>query len=89
MLVLSRKTNEAIVINDTVRVTVLAIKGDRVRLGIEAPRGISVDRAEVHARKTQEMVEVEIPFAAASAVCEESIDLGAMLVPATGDTQRH
>ena len=41
MLVLSRKTNEAIVINDTVRVTVLAIKGDRVRLGIEAPAEVT------------------------------------------------
>lgn len=39
MLVLARKTAESIVIDDTIRVTIAAIKGDRVRLGIEAPRG--------------------------------------------------
>ena len=53
MLVLSRKTNEAIVIQDAVRVTVIGIKGDRVRLGIEAPRDVTVDRAEVHQRRMQ------------------------------------
>ena len=72
MLVLSRKPNEAIVINDTVRITVVAVKGDRVRLGIEAPRDVSVDRAEVHTRKMQF---VDVPLATA-AVCDESVDLG-------------
>ena len=86
MLVLSRKLNEAIVINDTVRVTVLGVKGDRVRLGIEAPRTMTVDRGEVHARKAMEVIEV--PFAAASAVCDESIDLGAVLVTTADDTMR-
>lgn len=85
MLVLSRKTNEAIVINDTVRVTVIAIKGDRVRLGIEAPAEITVDRGEVAARKR---LEVEVPLAA-SAVCDETVDLGALLVPSLDDTARH
>jgi carbon storage regulator len=84
MLVLSRKLNEAVVINDTVRVTVLAVKGDRVRLGIEAPRHMSVDRGEVHARKAMEVI--EIPFSAASAVCDETIDLGAVLVATADDT---
>jgi carbon storage regulator len=85
MLVLSRKLNEAIVVNDSVRVTVLGIKGDRVRLGIEAPRAVSVDRGEVHARKVQV---VEVPFAAASAVCDETIDLGGVLVATADDTMR-
>jgi carbon storage regulator len=76
MLVLSRKPNEAIVIIDTVRITVVAVKGDRVRLGIEAPRNVSVDRAEVHTRKMQF---VDVPLAAA-ALCDESVDLGAELV---------
>jgi carbon storage regulator len=86
VLVLSRKPNEAIVINDTVRVTVLGIKGDRVRLGIEAPRGVSVDREEVHAHKAIEVVEV--PFAAASAVCDDTVELGWVLVATADDTMR-
>jgi carbon storage regulator len=78
MLVLSRKISEAIVVNDTVRITVLGIKGDRVRLGIEAPMDVPVDRAEVHARRMEFVVDV--PFAAASTVCDETVDLGGELV---------
>lgn len=48
MLVLSRKKREYIVINDVVRVTVIEIRGDKVRLGIEAPDHMSVHRSEVH-----------------------------------------
>ncbi|MCH2210150.1 MAG: carbon storage regulator CsrA [Fuerstiella sp.] len=47
MLVLSRKKNESIVINDDVVVTIVDIRGDKVRLGIEAPRDIPVHRQEV------------------------------------------
>jgi carbon storage regulator len=47
MLVLSRKKNESIVINDNVIVTVVDVRGDKVRLGIEAPRDVSVHRQEV------------------------------------------
>lgn len=47
MLVLSRKKEESIVINKDVVVTVLEIKGDRVRLGIEAPQEVGVHRYEV------------------------------------------
>lgn len=47
MLVLSRKKNEAVVINDDVTVTVIEIRGDKVRLGIQAPKEISVHREEV------------------------------------------
>ena len=81
MLVLSRKLTEAIVINDTVRVTIVAVHGDRVRLGIEAPRSVTVDRAEVHARRMQ-FVDVPLP-----AACGESVDLGGDLVPSIDDTQ--
>lgn len=48
MLVLTRKKNEVIVINDIIRVTVVEIRGDKVRLGIEAPREIVVHRQEVY-----------------------------------------
>jgi carbon storage regulator len=51
MLVLSRKVEEAIVIAGSVRVVVAEIRGGTVRLGVQAPRDVSVDREEVHARK--------------------------------------
>ena len=49
MLVLSRKSNEQIVINDEIVVTVVEIRGDKVRLGIEAPNDIPIHRQEVYA----------------------------------------
>lgn len=48
MLVLSRKKNETIVINDSITVTVIEIRGDKVRLGIEAPKDVTVHRREVY-----------------------------------------
>jgi carbon storage regulator len=51
MLVLSRKVNQAIVIADKVRVVVAEVRGESVRLGVEAPRDVTVDREEVHVRK--------------------------------------
>ncbi|MCC7475837.1 MAG: carbon storage regulator CsrA [Pirellulales bacterium] len=50
MLVLSRKTNEKIIIGDHVTVTVIEVRGDKVRLGFEAPRHTPVHRHEVHER---------------------------------------
>ena len=49
MLVLTRKTDQEIVIADQIRVRVLEVRGSQVRLGIVAPREISVHRAEVQA----------------------------------------
>jgi len=48
MLVLSRKQNEAIVIDDAITITVIEIRGDKVRLGVESPREMPVHRREVH-----------------------------------------
>jgi carbon storage regulator len=48
MLVLSRKKNESIIINDNIVVTVIEIRGDKVRLGIEAPKEVTVHRREVY-----------------------------------------
>lgn len=48
MLVLSRKKNESIIINDHITVTVVEIRGDKVRLGIEAPKEVTVHRREVY-----------------------------------------
>jgi carbon storage regulator len=50
MLVLTRGQNQTIVINGNIRVTVLALKGDKIRLGISAPDDVRVDREEVHTR---------------------------------------
>ncbi len=48
MLVLSRKLNESIVIRDNIVITVVEIRGDKVRLGIEAPKEVPVHRREVY-----------------------------------------
>lgn len=48
LLVLARKTNESIVIGDDIEVVVVDIKGDQIKLGIRAPRSVSVHRAEVY-----------------------------------------
>ncbi len=47
MLVLSRKKNESIVINDDITIVVVEIRGDKVRLGVEAPKEVPVHRQEV------------------------------------------
>ncbi len=48
MLVLSRQRDESIVIGDNVVVTIVDVRGDKVRLGIEAPREVSVHRREIY-----------------------------------------
>jgi carbon storage regulator len=50
MLVLTRKLGEEIVIDGGIRITIVAVKGDRVRVGITAPPEVRVDREEVHQR---------------------------------------
>lgn len=62
MLVLSRKTQERIQIGDNVVVTVLRVKGNMVRIGIEAPKNVRVMRAELPAHaETEPEVSVERP----------------------------
>lgn len=48
MLVLSRKKNESIIINNDIKIVVVEIRGDKVRLGVEAPREVPVHRHEVY-----------------------------------------
>ncbi len=48
MLALSRKKDEAIVVNDNIEITVIDIKGDQVKLGISAPKSIPIYRKEVY-----------------------------------------
>lgn len=47
MLVLSRKVGESIVIGDDVTITILEVRGDVIRVGIDAPRSVAVHRAEL------------------------------------------
>ena len=65
MLALSRKKNEALVINNNVEVTVLEIKGDQVKLGISAPKEVPVYRKEVY---------VQIQESTKEAVANASLD---------------
>ena len=69
MLVLSRKKNESIVINDDITIVVVEIRGDKVRLGVEAPKEIPVHRREVFdaIRRNQAAAEKETPGEAEAA----------------------
>ncbi|MHA7116342.1 carbon storage regulator [Pseudomonas promysalinigenes] len=54
MLMLSRNIGKAVIIGGNIRVTVAQVNGCQVRLGIEAPRGVIVDREEIHQRRVAE-----------------------------------
>jgi carbon storage regulator len=54
MLVLSRRLDETLIIGDDIKITVLGISGNQVRLGIAAPKEVSVHREEVYLRIQQE-----------------------------------
>lgn len=54
MLILTRKVGESLCIGDNIKVTVLSIKGNQVRLGTAAPPAVTVDREELAARKRAE-----------------------------------
>lgn len=55
MLVLSRRLGETLIIGDDVKITVLGISGNQVRLGIAAPKDVSVHREEVYRRIQEEI----------------------------------
>ncbi len=67
MLVLTRRPGEEIVIDGDIRVTVVAIKGNQVRLGVVAPKCITVDRGEVHERRGEFFEVGPLPRAACPA----------------------
>lgn len=60
MLVLSRKNSEAILIGRDIKIMVVDIRGDKVRLGIEAPREVSVHRSEVYEAIQKECPPAEV-----------------------------
>ena len=59
MLVLTRKTNQSIMIGDAVEVSVLAVSRDKIRLGITAPRDVPVFRKEVYLSIQEEQVSAD------------------------------
>jgi carbon storage regulator len=61
MLVLTRRPGEQIVIGGNIRITVVSVKGDRVRIGIEAPPTVLVDREEIHTRRQHSPNQVPHP----------------------------
>ncbi len=54
MLILTRRVRETLIIGDDVSVTVLGVKGNQVRLGVDAPKEVSVHREEIYQRIQQE-----------------------------------
>ena len=59
MLILTRRVGETVVIGDEVTVTVLGVKGNQVRLGVNAPREVAVHREEIFERIQRERTEEE------------------------------
>jgi len=69
MLVLSRRKGESVIIGDGIKVTVIDVRGDQIRLGIDAPRSVSVHREEIYQQVLEE-----------NAAAAKSADIGSPLL---------
>jgi carbon storage regulator len=63
MLVLTRNLSESLIIGNDIEITVLGIKGNQVRIGIEAPRDVSVVREEIAGGSDMEVPKTDVQFA--------------------------
>ncbi len=59
MLILTRRIGESVKINEDITVTVLGIKGNQIRIGVDAPRHVSVHREEIYQRMKNEELDEE------------------------------
>jgi len=57
MLVLSRKKDESIIIGENIKIMIVDIRGDKVRLGVEAPKTVNIDREEIFELKKKDEAE--------------------------------
>ncbi|MBA3300270.1 MAG: carbon storage regulator CsrA [Thermoleophilaceae bacterium] len=74
MLVLTRKSNQSIMIGDEIEITVLAVMGEKVRVGIEAPRSVPVFRKEVYLEIQAEQGEGNEANGELTAAVNEALD---------------
>jgi carbon storage regulator len=76
MLILTRRQHESLRIGDDITVTIVAVKGHQVRVGIEAPRTVEVHREEIYARiRTEKAASVERHDEATRQACVVSLDI--------------
>ncbi len=60
MLILTRRVGETLIIGDDIKLTVLGVRGHQIRLGIDAPRDVTVHREEIYQRIVAERNEVKV-----------------------------
>lgn len=60
MLILTRKPGETLVLGDDITVTVLSVKGNQVRIGVNAPKDVHVNREEIHIKKKKAEADADV-----------------------------